>query len=121
MRRLYYLFWMVPLFLAAGCGEKPRMVRVYRPEICHAETATPRPAGMIFDPPSLAWTNGFGRDVIWGIDLNRRPQYYTTNGWYDVAEARSYYLWSYDRHPGRHDDGYLNRTFRYRQGGYMQR
>lgn len=109
MNRLAYIFWAFPLFLA-GCGQ-PRQAYVYRSEFLTQETATAAPAGLVFDPPALAATSGFGDDTVYGVNLNRRSPLQATNGYYVVDEAAYLRVRSYDRHANRRaEDGYLNRT-----------
>ena len=101
MNRLRYIFWLSPLFFLVGCGQES--VRLaYRPEFLHAETATPRPAGMVFDPPALAHTNAFGRSEIAGINLNTRTEVLSTAGTVEEGHTTWYRLYYYDRQDSRH-------------------
>ena len=126
MWRLWYIFWMVPLFLI-GCGGRPSLQ--YRPEFIQQETATAAPAGAVFDPPYVADTTATGRYYVNGVDLNHRSQRIVAD-YADLGEALQYQLYYVDRHPdprpasGLPDSwypGYLYRTFRYYRYGELVR
>jgi hypothetical protein len=118
--RLAYIFWAAALFLLGGCGQQT--VRMYRPDVLRQETATVSPAGLVFSPPQLASYEGYGQDVVAGVNLNYRPTPYATNGWVDLGTGQYYRLRYYDRHPNRStSDGYLDRTFLYYQEGLKVR
>ena len=129
MRRLYYIFWAVPVFMLACAGPKPATLQ-YRPEFLAGETATATPAGAVFDPPALAHTSIFGADEIDGVNLNYRAQTESTAGYVEGEDFVDFRLYYYDRqgdpfghfgHFGHHDNGYLNRTFSYTRTGTQAR
>ncbi|NQU76894.1 MAG: hypothetical protein HQ546_11335 [Planctomycetes bacterium] len=103
----------------------------YRPEFLQQETATPRPAGMVFDPPSLAQTNAFGRSEVAGVNLNSRVIFAFSPGYVDAGERIYYRLYYSDRQSsqggtftgrgGSSGSGNLQRVFRYDRMGVQLR
>lgn len=122
MARLLLILSMA-LFLA-GCATKcPQEVRVYRPEFLQQQGAfTGSPAGLVFDPPALAYSGTMGLDQIEGVNLNQRTQLQSTNGVYDLGSTTWYQLYNYERQPNPPcDTGYLNRTLIYYTQGTLAR
>ncbi len=129
MNRLYYIFWIMPLFMIGCCGNEPIMLQ-YSPDFLACETATAMPAGAVFDPPELAYTNAFGADEINGVNLNSRRLIQTTAGYIEGGDYSEYDLYysdhqhSWGGRSGRYstyNDGYFRRDFRYRRSGTQYR
>ncbi len=89
MRKLWYIFWAMPVFFAGCCCDKQIVILRYRPEVLMQETATPRPPSAVFDPPYLAGTNIFGTDEVAGLNLNQRAPVTSFRG-YQTGEVQSY-------------------------------
>jgi hypothetical protein len=108
--------------MLTGCQQPGAALR-YNPAAMAGETATPRPAGALFDPPLLANGSAWGQQIVDGYDLNTRWQPTATNGYDLPSDSVVYQLRFYDRqlsHAHR-DGGYLDRTFVYYRTGYTQR
>ncbi len=133
MVRLAYIFWAVGLVWLVGCGpQEPEMVRIYRPEVLRQETATPRPASLLFDAPELARV-ALPESALGATVLNLRPTQVVIDGYQAGPEIIRYNLRYYDRHPdgrhgwrggwrhGGHGHGYLHRSFRYEEYGAFYR
>jgi hypothetical protein len=129
MVRLYYIFWVSALFLLGGCAAEKPALR-YSPAFLAEETATARPAGMVFDPPYLAESDAFGESRVAGVNLNTRRTFESTAGYTEGGEFVSYRLyyrdqqgspyWHWNRVPGYVDTG-VYRAFYYTRTGQEAR
>jgi hypothetical protein len=98
MIKLNYIFWVSALFLLAGCATQEPTLQ-YSKQFLAQETATPRPAGMVFDPPYLASSDAFGESRVAGVNLNSRRTFESTAGYVQGGDT-IYYQLNYSDYQG---------------------